>query len=166
MTERRCRQLRILWYLSSLTVHTGVVSTVRPLSLRAMWPGNIMPFSKTCMCIVYCNVMLLTSIKQLGQLIKEGKLPTEIACLHLLITEPLGAGSNTVPVINKTLFCKRRDKCWRCMFCASCLISCLIHPPALTGMKQTVEISWRMKDQLDVTCYFISLIMRSTCFGH
>jgi len=26
--------------------------------------------------------------------------------------------------------------------------------------------SWRMKDQLDVTCYFISLIMRSTCFGH
>jgi len=22
-----------------------------------------------------------------------------------------------------------------------------------------------MKDQLDVTCYFISLIMRSTCFG-
>ena len=23
-----------------------------------------------------------------------------------------------------------------------------------------------MKDQLDVTCYFISLIMRSTCFGH
>ena len=26
--------------------------------------------------------------------------------------------------------------------------------------------SWRMKDQLDVTCCFISLIMRSTCFGH
>ena len=25
---------------------------------------------------------------------------------------------------------------------------------------------WRMKDQLDVTCYFISLIMCSTCFGH
>ena len=25
---------------------------------------------------------------------------------------------------------------------------------------------WRMKDQLDVICYFISLIMRSTCFGH
>ena len=25
---------------------------------------------------------------------------------------------------------------------------------------------WQMKDQLDVTCYFISLIMRSTCFGH
>ena len=26
--------------------------------------------------------------------------------------------------------------------------------------------SWAMKNQLDVTCYFISLIMRSTCFGH
>ena len=26
--------------------------------------------------------------------------------------------------------------------------------------------SWRMKDQLDDTCYFISLIMCSTCFGH
>ena len=26
--------------------------------------------------------------------------------------------------------------------------------------------SWQMKIQLDVTCYFISLIMRSTCFGH
>ena len=26
--------------------------------------------------------------------------------------------------------------------------------------------SWQMKDQLDVTCYFISLNMRSTCFGH
>jgi len=28
------------------------------------------------------------------------------------------------------------------------------------------ETGWRMKDQLDVTCYFISLIMCSTCFGH
>ena len=26
--------------------------------------------------------------------------------------------------------------------------------------------SWRMKDQLDVTCYFISLLMCSTSFGH
>ena len=26
--------------------------------------------------------------------------------------------------------------------------------------------SWRIKDQLDVTCYFISLLMSSTCFGH
>jgi len=26
--------------------------------------------------------------------------------------------------------------------------------------------SWRIKDQLDVTCYFISLLMCSTCFGH
>jgi len=29
-----------------------------------------------------------------------------------------------------------------------------------------IIISWRMKDQLDVTCYFISLLMSSTCFGH
>ena len=26
--------------------------------------------------------------------------------------------------------------------------------------------SWRIKDQLDVTFYFISLLMYSTCFGH
>ena len=26
--------------------------------------------------------------------------------------------------------------------------------------------SWRIKDQLDVTCYFISLLMCSTCFRH
>jgi len=26
--------------------------------------------------------------------------------------------------------------------------------------------SWGIKDQLDVTCYFISLLMCSTCFGH
>jgi len=26
--------------------------------------------------------------------------------------------------------------------------------------------SWRIRDKLDVTCYFISLLMCSTCFGH
>jgi hypothetical protein len=26
--------------------------------------------------------------------------------------------------------------------------------------------TWRIKDLLDVTCYFISLLMCSTCFGH
>ena len=26
--------------------------------------------------------------------------------------------------------------------------------------------SWRIKDQLDVTCCFISLLMCSACFGH
>ena len=26
--------------------------------------------------------------------------------------------------------------------------------------------SWRIKEQLDVICYFISLLMCSTCFGH
>ena len=33
-------------------------------------------------------------------------------------------------------------------------------------INKNTNYSWRMKDQLDVTCYFISLIMRSTCFGH
>ena len=31
---------------------------------------------------------------------------------------------------------------------------------------QTECVSWRMKDQLDVTCYYTSLLMCSTCFGH
>ena len=26
--------------------------------------------------------------------------------------------------------------------------------------------SWRIKDQLDVTCYFISLLVCSACFGY
>ena len=30
----------------------------------------------------------------------------------------------------------------------------------------TCPDSWGKKNQLDVTCYFTSLIMRSTCFGH
>ena len=29
-----------------------------------------------------------------------------------------------------------------------------------------IHDNWRMKDQIDVTCYFISLLMCSTCFGH
>ena len=32
--------------------------------------------------------------------------------------------------------------------------------------KLRISDSWRMKDQLDVPCYFISLLMCSTCFGH
>ena len=30
----------------------------------------------------------------------------------------------------------------------------------------TNSVCWRIKDQLDVTCYFISLLMCSTYFGH
>ena len=33
-------------------------------------------------------------------------------------------------------------------------------------MQTPTHSSWRMKDQLDVTCYFISLLVCSTCFGH
>jgi len=36
----------------------------------------------------------------------------------------------------------------------------------ILGMVQWNKISWRIKDQLDVTCYFISLLMCSTCFRH
>ena len=35
------------------------------------------------------------------------------------------------------------------------------------GFSQSnLNSSWRIKDQLDVTCYFISLLMCSICFGH
>jgi len=35
------------------------------------------------------------------------------------------------------------------------------------GHLQTrICVIWRIKDQLDVTCYFISILMCSTCFGH
>ena len=38
---------------------------------------------------------------------------------------------------------------------------------ALNGLlAKNLANSWQMKDQLDVTCYFISLIMCSTCFRH
>ena len=36
----------------------------------------------------------------------------------------------------------------------------------MTRWHNLIFWTWRMKDQLDVTCYFISLIMCSTCFGH
>jgi len=73
-----------------------------------------MPSSETCILLgVHCVSQsdLLPSVKQLGQLIKQGKLHTETACLHLLITESLGAGSNTFPLINKTLFFEQRENC-------------------------------------------------------
>ena len=46
--------------------------------------------------------------------------------------------------------------------------SVLQQPKRHTNVYWTVHHcnSWRMKNQLDATCYFISLIMRSTCFGH
>ena len=35
-----------------------------------------------------------------------------------------------------------------------------------TIFRELIRCGWRIKDQLDVTCYFISLLMCSTCFGH
>ena len=43
---------------------------------------------------------------------------------------------------------------WYMVFCAWCMIY------------RYTNQCWRIKDQLDVTCYFISLLMCSTCFGH
>ena len=36
----------------------------------------------------------------------------------------------------------------------------------LSSVSTNTCVCWGMKNQLDVTCYFISIIMRSTCFGH
>ena len=54
-------------------------------------------------------------------------------------------------------------KSWRWQVCSKQLLLF-----AFTNVYWTVRHcnSWRMKDQLDVTCYFISLIMCSTCSGH
>jgi len=42
------------------------------------------------------------------------------------------------------------------------------HTLSLYYVYWTVHLcnSWRIKDQLDITYYFISLLMYSTCFGH
>jgi len=45
----------------------------------------------------------------------------------------------------------------------------LVWPCLLSMNSHTILCSvqcWRVKDQLDVTCHFISLVMCSTCFGH
>ena len=39
-------------------------------------------------------------------------------------------------------------------------------PHHVVSPASNTTVCWRMKDQLHVTCYFISLIMRSTYFGH
>jgi len=47
-----------------------------------------------------------------------------------------------------------------------CIIFFQIKPTRCTLRLSVFISASRMKNQLDVTCYFISLIMRSTCFGH
>ena len=46
----------------------------------------------------------------------------------------------------------------------------LVSPPykssRILSDATNVHHGWRIKDQLDVTCYFISRLMCSTCFGH
>ena len=40
------------------------------------------------------------------------------------------------------------------------------HCPASPQTLVNLAVNWRKKYQLHVTCYFISLLMYSTCFGH
>ena len=58
---------------------------------------------------------------------------------------------------------KKMAKLWKCVIQYKCK-----WPDIENNDKSDVSAkrSWRMKDQLDVTCYFISLLMCSTCFGH
>ena len=35
-----------------------------------------------------------------------------------------------------------------------------------TSLAKNISCNWRMKNQLDATCYFIVLLISSTCFGH
>ena len=42
----------------------------------------------------------------------------------------------------------------------------VIYSSGTKKMQTGVMNSWRIKDHLDVTCYFISLLMCSTCFRH
>jgi len=55
--------------------------------LRLEQPGTAIPVPLMFTlfeCTAYCNVMLGPSIKQLGQLIKQGRLHTKLHCLHCL----------------------------------------------------------------------------------
>jgi hypothetical protein len=59
------------------------------------------------------NVMLGVIFKALGQLIKQGRLRNrKLRIFALLFMKPLGAGSNTVPVIHKIMFLEGRENCW------------------------------------------------------
>ena len=66
-----------IWHLSSLTLHTAVISTIWSFLAGGKWPVNIIPCQKHLLWweySVYCNVLLGPSIKPLGQSIKQGRL--------------------------------------------------------------------------------------------
>lgn len=70
------------------------------------------------------NAMLGVIIKQLGQPIKQGKLrKRKLRIFALLFIKPLGARSNTVPVIHTIMFLEGRENCWSRDLCASTLSS-------------------------------------------
>jgi hypothetical protein len=68
---------------------------------------------------------------------------------------------------NKCFIVVRAKICWSGDISPSVLRTERFCPASFILVYWTVHHcnSWRMKDQLDVTCYFISL-MCSTCFGH
>ena len=70
------------------------------------------------------------------------KFRTQADCNNVLTSKELNALSPSVQMV--------------CVWCAIFV--------SVLGLNALLN-SWRMKDQLDVTCYFISL-MCSTCFGH
>ena len=81
-------------------------------------------------------------------------------------------GRTLLHVLSWWINCSWLDVCvW-----SSVRLACLCHFRCLLMCKKfnflfyltsaAHKYSWRMKDQLDVTCYFISLLMCSTCFGH
>ena len=69
-----------------------------------------------------------------------------------------------IPLIHPKLSPKAKHGTSEGPVCLS--ITTLILNPLRFTLQQTFVKKLKNKDQLDVTCYFISLLMCSTCFGH
>ena len=79
--------------------------------------------------------------------------------------------------IKKCPYLRNRSKSDPCSYELFCLASLILSYPKVVQIPPespciyvywTVHHcdSWRIKDQLDVTCYFISLLMSETCWAH
>ena len=69
-----------------------------------------------------------------------------------------------VPDINISVIRSLRLCCWITTSVVFFSVRCVLD--LWCGTRSPTRNSWRTKDQLDVTCYFISLLMSSTCSGH
>jgi hypothetical protein len=122
-------------HLSSLMLHTAVVSTVWSFFAGGKWPVNIIPYQKHLLWWeynVYCNVLLGPSIKPLGQSIKQGRLYSQTHSLHCLkATEESYEWHNNV-------FEMERKWLELDVLCFPPLTSFPLHP-VLTGIKLTAE---------------------------